>query len=271
MSKKDISEFKSLHSGDRVFIIGNGPSLKKTPMNKMKKETTIAMNRINLLFGETTWRPDYYIYYDIAYGKKNVSKKTLEHVEKCIEQSRHSFLPENSKDIFGDRSDISYFVPKNISRNLKRENLKVKERAIKKDEIEKIWSTRVDEKIYNFGSTISAAGQLAAYMGFEQIFFVGTDLYGIKERSSSLIVDILGKILPSGVCDKLSKYKEDHFDPDYTKNGNRIENRKVLNRNIIQTHKVIKIASEKFGFEVYNATIGGKLEVYQRKDLEKII
>lgn len=39
------------------LIVGNGPSLKKTPLEKIDM-VTIAMNKINILFDKTEWRPD---------------------------------------------------------------------------------------------------------------------------------------------------------------------------------------------------------------------
>jgi hypothetical protein len=39
-----------------VLIVGNGPSLKKTPLSKINM-VSIGMNKINLLFDSTQWRP----------------------------------------------------------------------------------------------------------------------------------------------------------------------------------------------------------------------
>lgn len=38
--------------GDRCFIIGNGPSLRKTDLTKLKGEFTFGLNRIYLIFSE---------------------------------------------------------------------------------------------------------------------------------------------------------------------------------------------------------------------------
>ena len=62
-----IEAYQNKHHEDRVFIIGNGPSLAHTPLEKLNDEITIAMNKINLIFEDASWRPTYYIFYDIAY------------------------------------------------------------------------------------------------------------------------------------------------------------------------------------------------------------
>ena len=40
-----------------ILIVGNGPSLKKTPLDKIDM-VSIGMNKINLLFDKTEWRPN---------------------------------------------------------------------------------------------------------------------------------------------------------------------------------------------------------------------
>jgi len=39
------------------FIVGNGPSLNITPLDRLNRPS-IGMNKINLIFDKTTWRPD---------------------------------------------------------------------------------------------------------------------------------------------------------------------------------------------------------------------
>lgn len=42
-----------------ILIAGNGPSLNKTPLQNLNKDfISIGMNKINLLYANTAWRPD---------------------------------------------------------------------------------------------------------------------------------------------------------------------------------------------------------------------
>lgn len=54
--KNDYSILDKFNNQD-CLIVGNGPSIKKTPLDKIKM-LSIGMNKINLLFDKTTWRPD---------------------------------------------------------------------------------------------------------------------------------------------------------------------------------------------------------------------
>lgn len=41
-----------------VLIVGNGPSLNKTDFGLFNKHVSIGMNKINLIYKKTSWRPD---------------------------------------------------------------------------------------------------------------------------------------------------------------------------------------------------------------------
>ena len=47
-----LNSIRDTHTGERCFIIGNGPSLKNTDLGKLKNEFTIGMNRFYLTFAE---------------------------------------------------------------------------------------------------------------------------------------------------------------------------------------------------------------------------
>ena len=46
-------------SNKPVLIVGNGPSLNNTPLEKLKNNfVSIGMNKINLIYEKSSWRPD---------------------------------------------------------------------------------------------------------------------------------------------------------------------------------------------------------------------
>jgi|GEM_PF-5152925 hypothetical protein len=52
-SQKQIIALKNRHAGERIFIIGNGPSLTMKDLGMLRNEVTIACNRIFLAFSDT--------------------------------------------------------------------------------------------------------------------------------------------------------------------------------------------------------------------------
>ena len=47
-----LAALRDRHRGERCFILGNGPSLKRTDLSKLRNETTFGLNRIYLAFPE---------------------------------------------------------------------------------------------------------------------------------------------------------------------------------------------------------------------------
>ena len=45
-----FKDFKDIHKGETIYIIGNGPSLSLTDLNLIKDSPSIAMNRISLIY-----------------------------------------------------------------------------------------------------------------------------------------------------------------------------------------------------------------------------
>ena len=56
-----LRTLKDSHQGQRCFIMGNGPSLAKTDLSKLKNEFTFGMNRIYLAFPEMGFKTSYYL------------------------------------------------------------------------------------------------------------------------------------------------------------------------------------------------------------------
>lgn len=59
------------HRGRRAFLVGNGPSLRISDLDRLKHEITFASNRIFLAFDQTEWRPTYYTICDAVVAKEN--------------------------------------------------------------------------------------------------------------------------------------------------------------------------------------------------------
>ena len=58
----DLTQLKNQYSGERIFVIGNGPSLSETPLEQLDSEYTFALNRVNLIYDDVDWRPDFYLF-----------------------------------------------------------------------------------------------------------------------------------------------------------------------------------------------------------------
>lgn len=232
---KEINEniqFKDKYKGKRCFIIGNGPSLNIEDLNKLyyNKEISFAANRIYTLYNKTLWRPTYYA----------VCDKLL--------------YANNKKDIDGIQSQM--FIPLDIFESMMKEkkaNVHLFSRQPfqffkNKPRINPNLTSRLSE-----GGTITYhLLQIAIYMGFSELYLLGNDFnysFGIG---------------PDG------KYFEnpnvnDHFEGDSQK----LANMPNLYYNMKAFESALQYA-KKSDIKIYNATRGGNLEVFERKNFDDL-
>ena len=157
VSKQKLKKLKNTKIGKRCFIVGNGPSLCMEDLEKLKNEDTFAVNRIYKIFNQTDWRPTFYCSQDT---------KILDEIEKDI----HKILNE-CEGVF-----LNSYVKVNKKQKLKADNLYYfyldTERYY--PNLPK-FSDDVTKQIYE-GFTVAYANiQLAVYMGYSEIYIIGTD------------------------------------------------------------------------------------------------
>lgn len=294
-----ISEFKNCHEGERAFILGNGPSLNKIDLEKLDNEITFAVNKINLIFDETNWRPTYYVFDDIRFDGFEFKPFIAE----SIEAATHTFINSSGRKFLENIDESVVFYDQKYDRY--KEDIKIKELredVLKSGDLETIWSRNLENNICNFGTTISVPAQLANYMGCDKLYFLGCDLYEPVKRSykifgngddptdftyphESKIRNYFEMLTWTKTPVRTSvhtfllllmKYapydfwgQEIHFTENYV--GKNFPDTADQNDEQRKMHQVIKLASDKYGFEVYNATPGGYLDTYDRVDLRDVL
>ena len=111
-----------------------------------------------------------------------------------------------------------------------------------------LWARDAAKCMFHYRMSVYGATQMACYMGFNPIYLVGCDLNFSKDPD------------------------ECHFDNRYEGEFEWTDE-KVDWENYWQevAHKRIKGFTDQMGFEVYNATVGGNLEVYPRVNVKDVI
>lgn len=214
-----LESFKNIHKKARCFLVATGSSLMMEDLDLLKKSNEIcfSMNSIFKAFDKTKWRPDYYVVSD------------------------RQFASENRKII--DSLNISYkFVADQCDEFWKYEH----------EDSVMVYHIGASDCCYDFSediSRVSYAGytvayvclQMAVYMGFKEIYMLGTD------------------------CNYNKGSKNNHFmeemKPDYT---NHNEDKMLL------AYQAAKQYADTHGIKIYNATRGGMLEVFERVDFDSL-
>lgn len=228
----NISNFRKLNKvNNRVFIIGNGPSLKIKDLDKLYGEITIAANKIYLAFSETNWRPTYY---------------TIEDPLDIKEYYNHI-----------DKFDLGIkFFPYIDDVEIKRNNLYYQViRGVESFSSVKCSSDPISG-FYQGESVSFTMFQFALFLNATEIYLIGFDHNYTN---------------PNGWENdlyKVSNSEKNHFHPEYRNKGD-IWSEPRLD-NITCQFKIIREYCEKNSIKIYNATRDGNLEVFERVDFDSL-
>lgn len=221
-----------------AFVIGNGPSLRLDDLEKLTvapNSVTFAANKVYLAFDQISFRPSFYFVEDNLVLQQNWNQvNALEGIPK--------FHPKRALD-WAPRVRHAYYY-------------------------EFIWEDPNRSGFPSFGANpvqgfywgstvIYSMIQFACFMGCNPIVFLGVD-FSFE----------LPKAPPEGI-ELVSEGERNHFHAAYRVPG---EKWNIPNLDIqMKTFQKIRSWGDANGVEFYNATRGGKLEVFDRVDLDSFL
>ncbi|MDY3861495.1 MAG: 6-hydroxymethylpterin diphosphokinase MptE-like protein [Ruminococcus sp.] len=239
---KALKPFCNSHTGEKCFVIGNGPSLTPEDLSVLSKNNvdSFAANRIYNTFDKTDWRPAYFISEDEFVLAEIADKLNSTEINS---QLGKIFIPIQMK--FYKNIEIAnalYF--KQLFADLK--DSRPHPEFISDD---------MPSGIPCRGSVAITSAQMAMYMGYSEIYLIGVDhnFSRMADKNGNVIVD---------------KTVKDHYGD--VKNAD--ENTKGIFNIDAATQSFIdlKAYGDKKGVKIYNATRGGKLEVFPRVDFDSL-
>lgn len=225
----------------RWFCIGNGPSLAKMNLDLLLGEKTVALNRIHLAYPSTDWRPTVYIKTDHNHRLLGVYN---EENKLNVNESSKSYLWDGFRCGLPNRHPNHIVCPTGMGNH-------PKVTWVTRCEHHYWWYYSREDKRANEWhlpelctaySGIGVAMQVAVLEGATEIYLIGCDLGYGKEVG------------------------QDHFSPSYSLNKKKLGDFDI--GNVDYCHQVAKRSSP---IPIFNATIGGDLEVYPRVNYEEII
>src|SRR5690242_9816479 len=83
-------EFSTSGSEDRsrIFLVGNGSSLKKTNLDLLIGKPSMAVNKIHKIYDRTQWRPSHYVKVDLSvFEPVDWKAEVMQHInngEQCL-------------------------------------------------------------------------------------------------------------------------------------------------------------------------------------------
>lgn len=237
----DTAELAALYNaykGKRCFIIGNGPSLNKHDLSLLEGEYSFGVNSFYYKTRETGFRPHFYVVED-----SSVMKENIEEIKRY--QAPFKFFPTNYKKLHPKERNTLFF----------RMNRGFYEKSSPNYAVPR-FSTDASKVLYCGQSVTYINLQLAYYMGFSEVYLIGMDFSYVIPDSHKRT----GDVLLSDTDDP------NHFHKDYFGKGKTWKDPK-LDR-VALNYRLAKLVFEATGRAVYNATVGGSLEIFQRADYQ---
>lgn len=236
IQRKKLSSFRDRYKNERVFIIGNGPSLNKHDLSLLKNEYSFGVNSIFLKTDATGFVPSFYVVEDSHVIDDNLERIIEYKVPYKFFLARYSDkIPETENVYFMD-SDLGFYRGDHPFRSIPR------------------FSRNASEVVFAGQSVTMISLQLAYFMGFSEFYLIGMDFNYVKPDS----------IIENGKTWISTEDDPNHFDPSYFGAGKKWHDPQLdgvrLNYEYVQ--KVFELS----GRTIKNATIGGKLEIFERVD-----
>lgn len=238
--ERSLLALKNTHRGEIAFIVGNGPSLSPVDLDKLKERNIFCfgMNRITLMFDKTLWRPHCYMAID-----RQIYRDDDPTINCVIKENLPLYLFSES---------VYHGIPKSLHlSNVIPFNSKPNSHYIP---ITEFSDNAMLYVVDGFTVTYSAM-QLAYFMGFKEVYLLGVDFnYSRIIRKDGLIV--------AQDDDKLT-YFDRNYDPQ-NKNAGFMEG-------MLQSYETAQKFCDNHDFRIINLTRGGKLDVFERDDFDRVI
>ncbi len=230
-SIRQLAALKDKYRGERCFIIGNGPSLRRTDVALLKDEFTFGMNRIYLAFEDWGFQTSFLVSVNDLVIEQCVDDFLALDMPRFFSWRSRRFFPPQLPD---PQSPIYLYTTYDAPR-------------FARDARFRLWE----------GATVTyICLQLAFHMGFEEAILIGVDHSFASKGAANKTVVSEGD-------------DPNHFDPRYFGKGFRWQLPDLDTSE--QAYWMARQAWEADGRRVLDATIGGKLQVFPKVEYGSLV
>ena len=229
---KELKQFKNIHCNKRCFIVATGPSFTIEDINLIKGEISFSMNSIYKVFDKTDWRPDYYgivdgdVFRRIKDELVNIKLSSSFYPDKYINWNQEGGFAVPLRQGIGYNAFVRKIIPK------------------------RFWtsslSTDISKLVYEGTSVVHFLMQIVFYMGFKEVYLIGTDCNFFGDTKHSSLLNYKGS---------------DHM-------GNSAED---IYNGLMDDYRLALEYANKNGIKIFNASRGGMLEMFPRVQLEQVL
>jgi len=235
------------HTGQRCFILGNGPSVKQLDLTMLKGQNVISVSNGYLHQGYASFAPRYHCLPQVTYGK--MTRESV--VAWFNEMHQHLgnaelFLNETEAELV---REYGLFSGRKVHYVVMRESF---------DELEEREVIDITRPIPRVGSVPVLAIILAMYMGFKEIILLGVDHDHFKT----------GKYVYAFET-KVQKDKDYSVSSDGTVVTTWYDDFQTLAR-LWRQYRILGEIASASKISIVNATAGGELDEFQRREFQSL-
>lgn len=234
-NERRINSFYNAYRGHRAFLIGNGPSLNDCDLSLLRNEITIGVNSIFFKIEELGGLPTHFVVEDNFVAEDRCEQiNALKGTNKWFGNYLRYCLEGDDVNWLNVRmryDDYNGFP------------------YFSKDAAREVWTG---------GSVTYICMQLAFFFGVKDLYLIGFDHHYVVPEETK----IEGFAYTSLVDDP------NHFDPSYFGKGYRWH-APMTERMELGYRRAGKVFDQ-FGRRIYNATVGGRLDVFERVEYKSL-
>lgn len=219
----------------RCYVLGNGPSLNETPLDRIAGKPSVACNRISMIYPQTKWRPSDFV---IATVNIRLTEWYIDML-KTIMLGINSFIWNALKSYVPPRHNVNY--------------IECHQTGLVTDSPEDgWWHDDIYHAVTHYGGSGTAMIQIACGLGHDEIILLGFD------GNWKLGDDDLDP---------------NHFDVGYGAGSGLEREGKITlwNRMSELSHRWIRRMTEERGIKVYNATPRSSITAYPKVNMEDVL
>ena len=227
----ELSVFKDIHSGDRCFIVATGPSIKISDLELLHSNMEWTFS-VNRVY-KAFDETNWRPSYYVATDQEMLKTYSDDVISLDVSVK---FLNDNYKpfwDMVEEKWTPSIY--------------KIHETVAYFGEGRPEFSADISKAIFGAATSIYTCLQIAIYMGFKKIYLIGADC----------------EIKGNGHDDC------DHFVKGYSEGVQKAYGLKSFDR-AFKAYEAAKEYADANGIHIYNATRGGKLEIFPRVDFDSL-
>ena len=240
-----LEGLRNKYYGQSIFIVGNGPSLNRVDFDVLKDYYCFGVNKIYLMFDRVDWRPDFYTSLDWR-----VTPDCYEEINRLTGMT--FFFAYRFHGMLREGQDVFWYESFSPGRFLSEK-----------------FEPDATQGVRGGGSTLMPALQLAFFLGFRKMFLIGVDASFVIPDS---VLQYGGDRFGTGTQINLESTRDDdpnHFDPRYF--GKRAKWHDPNTDELMRRFRAAHRATHVLGGQLYNSTIGGKLESVPRMPFEEAL